>query len=341
MRTILTLDYELFFGKRTGTPQACMIDASDALLDVLSEFSASAVFFVDASYLVRLRDYRIHSAQLAQDYSELVSHIRHLETCGHQIQLHIHPHWFDSWHDGDHWNMVTDRYRLSQWGPREIGSLITRCARELNSHLTQRAFAFRAGGWCVQPFSDIADALRANGISVDSSVYHGGIADSEVHQFDFRSAPPVSSWRFDTDPCLPSPNGVFSELAISSLRVSPLFYWRFAFARLLGSANRHTRFGDGSAIQNGRRDLLQLLTRRSHMAVSIDGYKATLLRRAFRHAQRRQLAHFVAMGHPKSLTPFSLEHLRAWLEEVYSRGGRLESFPLPAPTLAERAPEIA
>lgn len=339
MRIMLTLDYELFFGKQTGTPQACMIKACEALLKVLEKYSASAVFFVDASYLVRLREYSVRSAKLARDYSDVVSHIRKLEARGHQIQLHIHPHWFDSWHDGGRWNMVTDRYRLAQWSHQDIGGLVTRCVRELNSHLTRKVFVFRAGGWCVQPFTAIADALRANGISVDSSVFHGGAAESEVHRFDFRSAPQMSCWKFDTDPCQPEPAGTFTELAISSQYVSPLFYWRFALIRLFGQAKRHARLGDGSPVENGRRDLLHLLTRHSHMAVSIDGYKATLLRRAFKRAKDQQHTHFVAMGHPKSLTPFGLDQLSSWLDEVYRNGGQLEVYP--QPKIIAQVPAVA
>lgn len=331
MQVLLTLDYELFFGKRTGTPQACMIDASNRLLEVLDEFAAPAVFFVDASYLVRLREYRTQSMQLAREYDAVVKHIHGLEACGHQIQLHVHPHWFDSWHDGHRWNIVTDRYRLAQWPTDEIAQLISRCTDELNRHLTHRAFVFRAGGWCVQPFTAIASALRANGISTDSSVFHGGHAESGVHQFDFRTAPPLACWRFSNDPCRPDTAGAFTELAISALRVSPAFYWRFALSRLLGRRQRHARFGDGAPIENERRKLLQLLTRPSHMAVSVDGYKATLLRSAFRQARRNGNSHFVAMGHPKSLTPCSLQHLRAWLTDVYESGGQLEGYSIPAP----------
>lgn len=327
MRTMLTLDYELFFGKHTGTPQACMINACDALLKVLDKYSAPAVFFVDASYLVRLREYGARSTKLARDYSDVVSHIRQLEACGHQIQLHIHPHWFDSWHDGDRWHMVTDRYRLSQWSQQDIGSLVTRCVHELNSHLARKVFAFRAGGWCVQPFTSIADALHKNGVFVDSSVFYGGAAESDVHRFDFRSAPRDSCWRFDTDPCQSVPSGPFTELAISSHYVSPLFYWRLALVRLFGQKKWHARFGDGSPVENGSRDLLHMLTHHSHMAVSIDGYKAMLLRQAFKQAEKNKQAHFVAMGHPKSLTPFGLKYLRLWLDEVYSNGEGLQLYP--------------
>ncbi|WGL18241.1 polysaccharide deacetylase family protein [Microbulbifer bruguierae] len=337
MRTLLTFDYELFFGKRTGTPQACLFTPCEHLLKVLDEFSAKAVFFVDASYLARIRDYSVQSAQLERDYAAVVAHIRQLEHSGHQIQLHIHPHWFDSWHDGNRWHMVTDRYRLAQWPTAERESLITRCTTELNRHLANKVFTFRAGGWCLQPFSAIAEALWTNGIRIDSSVFHGGHAESGTHYWDFRSAPASGCWSFGDDPCQPDPTGTFTELAISSLRISPLFYWHLAFNRVFGERQDHARFGDGDPIENGYGNLLRLLTRSSHMAVSVDGYKATLLRTAFRQAQRKGCSHFTVMGHPKSLSPYSLQHLRAWLGDLYRHGGQLEGYPLPTPVKRERA----
>nr|WP_010133808.1 polysaccharide deacetylase family protein [Microbulbifer agarilyticus] len=335
MDIALTLDYELFFGRQTGTPDACLIQPCDALLRVLEAYSAPAVFFVDASYLVRLREFTHQFPHLQQEYLAVVAHIRQLEARGHQIQLHIHPHWFDSWHDGQQWHTVIDRYRLSQWPEQDIVSIIDRCTSELNRHLQHKVFVFRAGGWCVQPFMPLAQPLIDNGIHIDSSVYHGGGASSQAHEFDFRSAPTGARWKFDRDPCRPMVNGVFTEVAISSHRVSPLFYWRFALNRLLARGEYHTRFGDGYALGNSRTDLLHLLTHYSHMAVSVDGFKASLLQRAFSEARRKRQECFIAMGHPKSLTPFSLNQLNSWLQDVYSEGLQLSGYHRPPPAQAD------
>ncbi|MCA0894476.1 polysaccharide deacetylase family protein [Microbulbifer agarilyticus] len=331
MHIALTLDYELFFGRQTGTPDACLFKPCDALIRILDAFSAPAVFFVDASYLVRLREFAEKFPHLEQEYLSVVSHIRELEAHGHQIQLHIHPHWFDSWHDGHQWHTVIDRYRLSQWSDQDIVTIVARCTRELNQHLKQKVFAFRAGGWCIQPFAPLAQPLIDNGIGIDSSVYHGGGASSQAHDFDFRSAPSAACWNFDRDPCQAVDRGPFTEVAISSLRVSPLFYWRFALNRLLARGQRHRPLGDGYAVANSRADLLHLLTHYSHMAVSVDGFKASLLRHGFNNARRKQLECFIAMGHPKSLTPYSLEQLHRWVHELYDKGLYLSGYRRPAP----------
>ncbi|AQQ68739.1 hypothetical protein Mag101_14685 [Microbulbifer agarilyticus] len=340
MHIALTLDYELFFGRQTGSPDACLFKPCDALLRILDAFSAPAVFFVDASYLVRLRESAEQFPHLQQEYLAVVSHIRELEARGHQIQLHIHPHWFDSWHDGHQWHTVIDRYRLTQWSSHDIASIVDRCTRELNQHLNHKVFVFRAGGWCIQPFAPLAQTLMDNGISVDSSVYHGGGACSQAHDFDFRSAPTIARWNFDRDPCKAVDSGKFTEVAISSHQVSPLFYWRFALNRLLARGEYHTRFGDGCAVANSRADLLHLLTHSSHMAVSVDGFKASLLQCAFDSAWRKQQDGFVAMGHPKSLTPYSLGRLNRWLQGVYDKGLRLSGYHRPTPARTSAAPAV-
>ena len=47
--------------------------------------------------------------------------------------------------------------------------------------------------------------------------------------------------------------------------------------------------------------------------VSLDGYKASLVEQAAEDYRRRGLEDFVVIGHPKALTPFSLERLDQFL----------------------------
>lgn len=329
MKTLLTLDYELFFGARTGTPQVSMIRATDRLLTVLDEFKAKAVFFVDATYLLRLREYANLFPELKKDHRELVRHIRMLEAQGHQIQLHIHPHWGDSYFNGRKWELNTQRYRLEDWRQEDVLQMVSRATDELNRHLLNRVFVFRAGGWCIQPFGRVRQALLENGVHVDSTVFRGGRCHSSSHCYDFRDAPQLTSWQFDEDPCKRSGKGVFTEVPISSIRVSPAFYWRFALTKLFGSRKLHRCFGDGQAIKNSRADIFRMLTQTSYSVVSVDGYKSALLQEAYQIAASEGRGYFVAMGHPKSLSEFSLNNLRSWLAQLYAIGGSLSLYESP------------
>ena len=72
--------------------------------------------------------------------------------------------------------------------------------------------------------------------------------------------------------------------------------------------------GNGASIALGRRDLAAKLVARTTSAVSIDGPKARWLERAYREHRVRGRDCMVVMGHPKALTPYSLECLDGFLK---------------------------
>lgn len=327
MKTIITLDYELSFGKKTGTPQIAMINASNKLLDVLDKYQAKAVFFVDATYLLRLKQLKKEFVSLKTDYDDVVKHIKKLESEGHQVQLHIHPHWLDSNYTQQGWEININRYKLSNWSTEEASDIIKSCVNELNQHLNAPAFAFRAGGWCIQPFTHIKESLIANNIWLDSTVFNNGSSLSKTHAFDFTDSPKKSVWSFNNDPCVEKSNGLFKEIAISSYKVSPLFYWKFALTRKFGNKQLHSSFGDGLGIESGRKDQLKMLTRYSNSIVSIDGYKSKFLNKAYHEAKKAKRSYFVTIGHPKLLTPFSLRNIEKLLILIKSEGGEVCTYP--------------
>src|SRR5215470_18065767 len=99
MRTLITLDYEVFFGKNTGSVARTLIEPTQALLRVADRHGAKLVFFVDAGFLLRLRAEMGASAALREQHDTVCRQVEALAKAGHEIQLHIHPHWEDS-----HWS---------------------------------------------------------------------------------------------------------------------------------------------------------------------------------------------------------------------------------------------
>lgn len=315
VRTLLTLDYEMFFGPRTGSVVRTLIEPTEALARVAARCGARLVFFVDAGFVLRLRAEMGAAATLRADYDAVCRQVEALARAGQEIQLHVHPHWEDArWAQG-RWQLEGTRYALHAFTPTEIADIVRRYAavlRELAGPSAARAY--RAGGWVIQPFERLRAALLEADVRIDSTVYAGGRSESEVQPYDFRGAPRKSRWRFDADPLVEDPAGAFLELPIASRRVGPAFFWRFAAAKKLGGA-RHRAFGDGYAIPMSRRDLVRRLLRPSWSVVSMDGYKASFLARAAREYRARGMQDFVVIGHPKALTPYSLEQLERFLAQ--------------------------
>jgi hypothetical protein len=313
LRTLLTLDYEVFFGRRTGTVARTLLEPTQALLRVADGYGAKLVFFVDAGFVLRLRAEMHKAASLRDEHDAVCRQVEALARAGHEIQLHIHPHWEGSSWTAGGWRLDEARYALHAFEPSAIVDIVRRYTavlRELAG--PDAAYAYRAGGWMIQPFDKLRDGLRDAGVLIDSTVYAGGHCAGEMQVYDFSGAPEKSRWRFDRDPLVEVRDGPFLEVPIASWRASPLFYWRLAWLRKFGGP-RHRAFGDGRAIGPGASDLVRKLLLPSASVVSLDGYKASFLEAAAARYKAKGLEDFVVIGHPKALTPYSLERLEAFL----------------------------
>ena len=317
MQVFLTFDYELYFGEHTGSVEKCITGPTDLLTKMANKNGIKLCHFVDIGFLLKMESQLKQFPSLNKDHSLICNQLDALWKNGHDLQLHIHPHWEDSFYDGNKWVCNVERYKLSDFSQQDINSIIKRYKHRLEQFTgSESAFAFRAGGWCIQPFEQIKDPLYEAGIRVDSSVFANGNYYSSQYNYDFRGAPLKSIWKFNTDPLKEDENGHFTELPISSIFNSPLFYWRlFLLGRL--HPYDHKPLGDGVPIAAlGQR--FALLTRWTHNTVSVDGYNASLLWRALRQHKRNRKNHMVIIGHPKSLTRFGLKSLDRFVSDKKS-----------------------
>ena len=314
----------MYFGRRTGSAERCLLEPTDALVRVAARHAAPMTFFVDVGYVLALRREMRGRAQVRLAHDAVCRQLNELARKGHQLQLHVHPHWEDAqWKDGE-WKLSLARYALHSFAPEQAGEIVKRyldALRDLGGPSAGRAY--RAGGWVIQPFERLRPALAAAGVKIDSTVYPGGHRSSAVQPYDFRAAPARSRWRFEHDPLVEDPEGSFLEVPIASRSLKPSFFWRLALARKAGG-RRHRAFGDGKAIAMDGGDLASRLTKASTSVVSVDGYKSTFLEEAADDYRRRGLEDFVVIGHPKALTPYSLERIDQFL--AGGKAGELANY---------------
>jgi hypothetical protein len=314
MKIILfTLDYELFFGGDSGTVENCMLRPTKKLLEVLDKQNVKATFFIDSGYLVRAKLEKHKSDKLKKEYEEVLEQIKELDVEGHSIQLHIHPHWEDSHYDGTKWIMNTSRYKLHDFSEKEIENIVYRYKKALTDIVGDKVFAHRAGGWCIQPFSKLYNTFKKHNIWLDSTVFENGKNDSKTHYFDFRNTPKKAEWSFGNDPLLEDRQGFFKELPITAYRLSPLFFWKLVFVKKFGNKEQQN-FGDGKAAGGSIFDKLRMLIRPTNSVVSLDGYKSSFLEKAFfKFSKNIENKYFVIIGHPKSMSKFSLKKLEEFI----------------------------
>ena len=313
MNIYFTFDYELFFGSVSGTVQNCMIKPTNELIKIAEKYNVKFTFFVDSGFLIKLDEYRKKYTILEKDYRDVLEQLQYLDKTGHSLQLHIHPHWEDSHFDGKKWIIDTTRYRLHQFNREEIDSIVDRYKTVLTDIVGNKIFAFRAGGWCIQPFDLIKDALKKHNIWLDSTVYKNGVNLSKTHYFDFRNVPVLNQWRFENDPLIEESDGFFYEIPISASVVSPLFFWKFAITKKF-PIQKHKMFGDGIPVGSSNTSIFKMLTSYSYAAVSCDGYKSSLLNKAYRKILKTGNKHFVIIGHPKAISNYSLNKIDTFIK---------------------------
>ena len=312
MNIYLTLDYELFFGT-AGTADKCILEPTEALIEIGEETGAKMTFFVDVGYLIRLQDQQNQFSELKKDYDRITNQIKGLIYKGHNCQLHIHPHWEDSFYTNEGWKMDVSRYKLADFSKKEAENIVKRYHSFLSELTGQKVFAYRAGGWCLQPFNQVKDIFRELGITIDSTVFPGGKNQDGVYDYDFSSAPFKDHWSFSDDLNKPETNGFFTEYPIASDWYSPAFFFRlFGLGRLQPS--KHKPIGDGYPVPSGG-SKWNYFKRKHLLPVSMDGYFVTRLPKALHQAENKGWQHLLVIGHPKACTHFALDKLLRFIRD--------------------------
>ena len=113
-QVLITFDYELFLGNRSGSVSDCLINPTNHLLDVIEQYGCRAIFFVDTTYLLTLKK-NFQIAACKKDFETVMNHITEIASRGHEIFPHLHPHWLDAKYLSatNEWQLLnTDKYRL-------------------------------------------------------------------------------------------------------------------------------------------------------------------------------------------------------------------------------------
>ena len=313
MNIFLTYDYELFFGEPAGSAEKCILEPTRRLNEVAKKHKVGFTYFVDVGYIIALEKFMPNHPTLEIDYEKIIGQIKELLLTGSDVQLHIHPHWEASYYDGKKWVMVVDgHYKLADFSAKDIDRIVTTYKQKLETIIGKSVHSFRAGGWCLQPFSDVRETFKKNKIKYDTTVFQGGYFKTKHYYFDFRNAPKKGKYCFENDLCIEQKDGFFTEYPIGGWYYNPLFYWNL-YVRGRLNPKDHKMIGDGNYIpQPGRK--WKNLTQPNWNHVCSDGYFTKKLRQITRNYSKSGRTDMVIIGHPKCLTNFGLKKLDEYIE---------------------------
>jgi len=235
----LTFDYELFLGRNHVSAQDVLATPTAHLLAELREAEIEATFFIDLTYLLRIKEVlqTQNSASLKKEQQDILNNIGQMIQQGHELGIHFHPHWKDAIYKDGVWvfdsfknyalHNLTDKEReeLFSSGIRMFEELYEREETPLPSRLS-----FRAGGWCIHPFAQLRELFLRHGIAVDSSVTVPFIPTPYFYQGEIptpkKQLREKTAWRFSADPLVEDTRGDFLEIPIDTCFSTLADLWR-------------------------------------------------------------------------------------------------------------------
>lgn len=236
---LLTFDYEIFLGTNLLPPDKTLFEPTERILEICDKHSVKATFFPDVCSVWAHR-----AAGLNEFADKFEKQIKAALGAGHDVQLHLHPHWLDSAYKDGKWEISTDRMYLHELGfgndDRSAGALIGRGISYLNELLqpispNYRCLAFRAAGLALQPSEkEIIGALYENGISVDTSIAKGLKVNVDTIWIDYSHMPELSNWYINSESGL-------DKAATSGILEIPIATFKSNIAAQLGFVIRRAK----------------------------------------------------------------------------------------------------
>jgi hypothetical protein len=323
MNIYVSLDYELFLQDPGGNITVSLIDPTKRLNDILEKNSLKAVYFVDAGYLSALNRQKSTFTLLQKDHEKIISQMNQFNLYGHEIGLHIHPHWEDTFFDGNRWKVNLSRYKLADFSQADASAIFRQYYSVLQEQSISKIVSYRAGGWCLEPFSNISAVMRECGVFIDSTVFQDGRKQTATHSFDFRGYPKKDIWRFDTHPSIEDNDGYFLEVPSTSYVLHPFVFWRLMLRSLLRKVKNND---SGFGIKPSVKEAIGKLLFNTSEAVSIDSLKSNNLLKAFKNAENLGRTNFCIIGHPKCFTEDTYRNLRHFIDYATCRGHQFNTF---------------
>lgn len=292
----LTFDYEIFFGKNSGSLVESLIKPTDLLLDTLYKNQISATFFIDTIYIEMLLKYNF-----LDDYILIKKQIQRMIMEGHRVELHLHPHWYDAKLEKNKWIFNRyNHYRMHSYSQDEVEKIFHKSIKILYDIILEvdkkyKLHSYRAGGWCIQPFQDLKKYLEKNEIFFDSSVVPDAKSNNNIHYFDFKNIPKKCFYRFDNDVAKEVKNGKFIEAPVSIYNIGIFFK---IINKVLLRFVDSKEFGDGSGIEIEKHTFISKI-KSCNRAISLENISRFLFEYIIKN---NKLKDIVVVSHPKFLS---------------------------------------
>ena len=326
----LTFDYEFPLGGWTVSPEAALIEPTRHILALCAKLQVRAVFFVDVLAFIRFRELGNDSFEqsIRKQLTEIVEQ-------GHDIQLHLHPHWFTSCFENGIYKLSKD-FRLADFSETEINDMVAQGIDYLNKiakpvNLGYTCLAFRAGGYNLDNSPLIFKILAENGIRIDSSLCHGYYFASDISIVDYRGLPNQSNWFFTNGQYrIPTFSGIY-EIPIAGKKKTvfeaPTFI-KAIFHKGRMPENRGSIIHSGNKLSFRQKWGKALSSR----MLTFDNYTYSsrflmhILKDNIKNFSRQQEINLAVISHPKAMDRYNYQLMEDFIVSAQKRYGNQVVF---------------
>ena len=327
---LLTFDYELPLGGWTVSPEAALIEPTRQILALCEKLQVRAVFFIDVLSFIRFKGLENNSFEQSVR-NQLVEIVEK----GHDIQLHLHPHWFTSYLDNEVYS-PSNNFKLADFGEQEITDMVVQGIDYLNEIAKQvnpdyQCLAFRAGGFNLEDSPLIFRVLSQNGIVIDSSLCHDYYFASDISTVDFRKLPNQSNWFFNHGKYeVPTTSGIY-EIPIAGKKKSVFEAPTFIKAKLYKNRIPENR---GKIIHLAHKLSFRHKLRKvfSSRMLSFDNYTYStrflirILNDNIKRFHRQEEINLAIISHPKSMDWYNYQLMEDFIVSVKNCYGSQIAF---------------
>ena len=257
---LLTFDYELFLGGKSGTVNNCLIKPTDLILKLLKKNNLSSIFFVDTIYLYRLKEIAQLNITARNDFDLIINQLRQVIDSKGYVFHHLHPHWLDAVYnyENNEWDLSDkSRFTLFNLSRKELEFVFASSTKILDEIYFEKKQpkhqGIRAGGLYAQPFNQYKDLMLKYNIKFDFSVLKGmkSVGNNNMYKFDYSITPNLCNYRFSNEVNEENINGEFFEFALEQFKMEGLNkLLNSLYYRMNSKKESWQKMGDGKASGN-------------------------------------------------------------------------------------------
>lgn len=293
-KLLLTFDYEPFFNDGELNLLRCLIEPTQQILKCLTSRSRN-IFFVDATFLLFLRNNKMH-----EEYNLISQQVEEIANLGHEIGLHIHPHWLDAKLINNSVQHVFDKFALIDCS-NDRNEILTDSHQILHDMVRGiKITSFRAGGLILSGWGSFEETLWKLGIKEDHSVvpgYRGKNAGKLIDYSDACLSEPDKLRKFLVDEKVTTP---IVEYPITCYRKTTLM----KFADLI----LRQKFTSVLNAQPKANELAPTLAQCDLRYLTCDFVHPFMFKEILR--RQRNASYLSFINHPKDFTYSTLKNIR-------------------------------